>query len=153
MFYFFNFIKKIIQKFARSKSITYICIINFTTMKNIILIDFAFTSIDTLKTICDDLKINFDVLKKDKDDFKFYKVWIDIENKTMIAYSTTKRPNDIIYTVGLSNILTEMSSYQLKPTCDLSDLTVDKILDKISKYGMSSLLKEEKDFLEEASKN
>ena len=78
---------------------------------------------------------------------------IDIENKTMIAYSTTKRPNDIIYTVGLSNILTEMSSYQLKPTCDLSELTVDKILDKISKYGMSSLLKEEKDFLEEASKN
>jgi hypothetical protein len=35
----------------------------------------------------------------------------------------------------------------------LSDLNVDKILDKIAKYGMSSLLKEEKEFLDLASKN
>ena len=122
------------------------------TMKNIILIDFTYTSIDTLKSICADLKINFDVLKSDKEKFKFYKIWIDTDFKTMIAYSTVKKPKEIIYTNGLENILSEMSSYQLQPSIDLSELSVDKILDKISKFGMGSLLKEEKEFLDEASK-
>jgi hypothetical protein len=70
----------------------------------------------------------------------------------MIAYSTVKKPKEIIYTNGLENILSEMSSYQLQPSIDLSELSVDKILDKISKFGMTSLLKEEKEFLDEASK-
>lgn len=121
-------------------------------MKNTILIDFTFTSMDTLKSICDGLKINFDILKSDKEKFKFYKIWIDMEFKTMIAYSTVKKPKEIIYTNGLESILSEMSSYQLQPSVDLSELSVDKILDKISKFGMSSLLKEEKEFLDEASK-
>lgn len=121
-------------------------------MKNIILIDFTFTSMDSLKSICDDLKINFDVIKSDKEKFKFYKIWIDVEFKTMIAYSTVKKPKEIIYTNGLESILSEMSSYQLQPSTDLSQLSVDKILDKISKFGMNSLLKEEKEFLDEASK-
>lgn len=121
-------------------------------MKNIILIDFTFTSMDSLKSICDDLKINFDILKSDKEKFKFYKIWINTEFKTMIAYSTVKKPKEIIYTNGLESILSEMSSYQLQPSTDLSELSVDKILDKISKFGMSSLLKEEKEFLDKASK-
>jgi hypothetical protein len=122
-------------------------------MKNVILIDFAFTSDSTLKNICNELKLNFDVLKTEKDKFNFYKVWIDMSSKTMIAYTITKRPNDIIYTNGLSSLFLEMSSFQLQPSTDLSDLNVDKILDKIAKYGMSSLLKEEKEFLDLASKN
>ena len=122
-------------------------------MKNTILIDFAFTSLQALKSICDDLKINFDILKSDKEKFKFHKIWIDMEFKTMIAYTTVKKPNDIVYTVGLESILLEMSSYQLQPSTDLSELSVDKILDKISKFGMDSLLKEEKEFLDEVSKS
>lgn len=122
-------------------------------MKNTILIDFAFTSIQALKSICDDLKINFDILKSDREKFKFHKIWIDMEFKTMIAYTTVKKPNDIVYTVGLESILLEMSSYQLQPSTDLSELSVDKILDKISKFGMDSLLKEEKEFLDEVSKS
>lgn len=121
-------------------------------MKNIILIDFSVTSLETLKKICDGVKINFDVLKDDKEKFKFYKVWIDVDQKTMIAYTTTKRITDIIYTTGLGEILNDMTSFQLKPTCDLSELSVDKILDKISQFGMNSLLKEEKDFLDNASR-
>ena len=121
-------------------------------MKNVIVIDFAFTSETNLKNICQELQINFDVLNAEKGRFKFYKVWIDTESKTLIAYTTTKNPSDLVYTNGLNTVLTQIATYQLKPACDLSELTVDAILDKISKYGIGSLMKEEKDFLDEASK-
>lgn len=117
------------------------------------MIDFTITSLQTLKSICDEFKINFDVLKKDKEDFKFYKIWIDTQDKTMIAYSTVKKPQDIIYTSGLSTILQSFSSYQLKPVINLDELDVDKILEKISKFGINSLLKEEKEFLDNVSKS
>ena len=121
-------------------------------MKNVILIDFAVTSTSTLKNICSELKINFNVLNSDKEDFIFSKVWIDMSSKTMIAYTVAKSPKTIIYTSGIEDLLSSMNSFQLQPSTDLSELDVDKILDKISKYGMNSLLKEEKEFLDSASK-
>lgn len=121
-------------------------------MKNVILIDFAVTSTSTLKNICSELKINFNVLNSDKEDFNFSKVWIDMSSKTMIAYTVAKSPKTIIYTSGIEDLLSSMNSFQLQPSTDLSELDVDKILDKISKYGMNSLLKEEKEFLDSASK-
>jgi hypothetical protein len=121
-------------------------------MKNVILIDFAFTSEQTLKNICEELKINFNVLKVDKDKFKFHKVWIDMDSKTMIAYTTVKDTKTIVYTVGIESMLTSLQSYQLQPSTNLAELTLDGVLDKISKFGMSSLLKEEKEFLDQVSK-
>lgn len=122
-------------------------------MKNVILIDFAFTSEQTLKSICDELKINFKVLKSDKEKFKFYKVWIDMDSRTMIAYTTVKDTKNIVYTVGIESMLQSLNSYQLQPSTNLAELNVNSILDKISKYGIDSLLKEEKEFLDEFSKN
>lgn len=120
-------------------------------MKNIILIDYQFTSLDKLKKICDELNINFDVLKKDKEDFKLLKIWLDIDLLYMVAYTTIKRPNEIKYD-GFEQRLLEMSRYSLKPTTDLSNLSIDSILDKISQFGINSLLKEEKEFLDNVSK-
>jgi precorrin-6x reductase len=122
-------------------------------MKNVILIDFALTSEKTLVSICDELKINFKVLKSDKEKFKFYKVWIDMDSRTMIAYTTVKDTKNIVYTVGIESMLQSLNSYQLQPSTNLAELNVNSILDKISKYGIDSLLKEEKEFLDEFSKN
>jgi precorrin-6x reductase len=121
-------------------------------MKNVILIDFALTSEKTLVSICDELKINFKVLKSDKEKFKFYKVWIDMDSRTMIAYTTVKDTKNIVYTVGIESMLQSLNSYQLQPSTNLAELNVNSILDKISKYGIDSLLKEEKEFLDEFSK-
>jgi hypothetical protein len=49
-------------------------------------------------------------------------------------------------------MLQSLNSYQLQPSTNLAELNVNSILDKISKYGIDSLLKEEKDFLDEFSK-
>lgn len=122
-------------------------------MKNVILIDFAFTSEQSLKSICDELRINFKVLKSDKEKFKFYKVWIDMDSRTMIAYTTVKDTKNIVYTIGIESMLQSLNSYQLQPSTNLAELNVNSILDKISKYGIDSLLKEEKEFLDEFSKN
>lgn len=122
---------------------------------NIIVIDYAFTSDEKLRRICDELKINYDILLKDKKDFKMYRSWIDITSKTMIAYTTTKRPNTLIYTEGFESTFMSIPRYEPKPIELPSPevkFDVDTILDKISKFGIDSLLKEERDFLDNSSK-
>ena len=127
---------------------------------NIIIIDYAFTSDEKLRRICDELKLNYDILIKDKKEFKMYRAWIDLTNKTMIAYSRTSRPNEIIYTPSYEELFRNIPRYEPTPIALPSpevnlnvDLNVDDILDKISKYGIDSLLKEEKDFLDNSSKD
>lgn len=123
---------------------------------NIIIIDYAFTSDEKLRRICDELKLNYDILVKDKKDFKMYRAWIDLTNKTMIAYSKTSRPNEIIYTSSYEELFRNIPRYEPKPIALPApevDLSIDAILDKISKYGIDSLLKEEKDFLDNSSKD
>jgi hypothetical protein len=123
---------------------------------NIIIIDFAFTSDDKLRRICEELKLNYDVLSNDKKQFKFYRVWIDLTSKTMIAYSTVSSPEKIIYTPAYEEIFRTIPRYEPKPIelpAPQVDLNIDSILDKISKYGIDSLLKEEKDFLDNSSKD
>jgi hypothetical protein len=121
----------------------------------IIVIDYAFTSDEKLKRISEELKLNYGVLKKDKKDFKFYRIWIDIDSKTMIAYSTTYSPDKMIFTEGFDDLFVGMKRYEPKPKglpAPKVDLNIDSILDKISKYGIESLLKEERDFLDNSSK-
>ena len=122
---------------------------------NIIIIDYAFTSDEKLRRICNELKINYDVLLKDKKEFKMYRAWIDITTKTMIAYSKTNSPNKIIYTDSYDSLFRSIPIYEPKPIAlpaPAVDLNIDSILDKISKYGIDSLLKEEKEFLDNSSK-
>jgi len=129
---------------------------------NIIVIDYAFTSDEKLRRICDELKLNYDILLKDKKEFKMYRAWIDLTNKTMIAYSKTSSPDKIIYTPSYEDIFRNIPRYEPTPIALPSpevnlnvdvDLNVDAILDKILKYGIDSLLKEERDFLDNSSKD
>lgn len=122
---------------------------------NIIVIDYTFTSDEKLQRICDELNFNYETLKKDKKELKLYRVWIDTISKTMIAYSTTNSLGKIVYTNHFDILFESIPRYEPKPA-ELPppkfDLNIDSILDKISKFGMNSLLKEERDFLDSSSK-
>lgn len=126
---------------------------------NIIVIDYAFTSDEKLKRITEELGLNYDLLLKEKKEFKMYRIWVDIDSKTMIAYTTTKSIKNIIYTQGYDELFVAMKGYEPKPIglpepksdYPKAELDIDSILDKISKFGIESLLKEEKDFLDNAS--
>jgi hypothetical protein len=125
----------------------------------IVVIDYTFTSDEKLKRISEELHLNYELLIKEKKEFKMYRIWIDIESKTMIAYTTTKSPKSIIYTRGYDDLFVSMKGYEPKPIglpepkieYPKAELNIDSILDKISKFGIESLLKEEKDFLDNAS--
>jgi len=124
----------------------------------IIVIDYTFTSDEKLKRISDELNLNHELLSKDRKEFKLHRIWIDIDSKTMIAYTTSKKPKEIIYTTGYEQLLFDIETYQPKPIGlpeaknEKTNLDIDSILDKISKSGIDSLLKEEKDFLDKSSK-
>lgn len=126
----------------------------------IIVIDHSFTSDEKLKRISDELNLNYELLVKDRKQFRLYRIWIDIDSKTMIAYTTTKSPKEIIYTKVHEELLFDIKGYDPKPIALPEpkneplkvDLNIDSILDKISKFGIESLLKEEKDYLDKLSK-
>ena len=118
---------------------------------NIIIIDYAFTSDDKLQRICDELSFNYETLKKDKKELKLYRVWIETISKTMIAYSTTYSSDEIIYTDEFNRLFETIPIYIPRPAelpAPKVNLNIDSILDKISKFGIESLLKEERDFLD-----
>lgn len=122
---------------------------------NIIVIDYAFTSDEKLKRICEELNLNYNILIKDKKKFKLNRIWVDIKTKTMIAYSVTTKPNEIIFTESYDDLFRTIPMYEPRPKelpAPKVDLNIDSILDKISKYGIDSLLKEERDFLDNSSK-
>lgn len=121
---------------------------------NLIVIDYAFTSDEKLKRICDELEFNYELLKKERKKFKMYRIWCDTITKTMVAYCTTNKPDEVIYTEGFDRLFISIPRYEPKPAQlppPNLDLNIDSILDKISKYGIDSLLKEEKDFLDKSS--
>ena len=73
----------------------------------------------------------------------------------MIAYCTTNKPEEIIYTNGFYELFPSIPRYEPKPKelpAPKVELNLDAILDKISKFGIDSLLKEERDFLDNISK-
>lgn len=123
---------------------------------NLILIDYAFTSDEKLKLICDELELNYDILIKDKKRFKLFRIWIDKDSKRMISYSTQKSPDKIEFTDAFDTGFKSMATYEPKvletKKIEIS-LDVDDILDKIHKFGIDSLLKEEKEFLDNSSKS
>lgn len=121
----------------------------------VVVIDYAFTSDEKLERISEELKLNFELLKKDKKQFKLYRIWLDVDSKTMIAYTTTYSPDKMVFTQGFDEVFVGMKRYEPKPKelpAPKVDLNIDSILDKISKYGIDSLLKEERDFLDNSSK-
>lgn len=118
---------------------------------NIVLIDLRKFNHPQLRTLCDTHKFNYDVLSGYKDN-GHAKVWVDADSKehTLFAF-TNKKSNEMHATLSLRDFLCNMSS--LEPVKKVRTLDLDSILEKISKYGMSSLKQDEVEFLENYNKS
>jgi hypothetical protein len=117
-------------------------------MKSIIKIDLRKFNHIKLKEVCDKYNIDYESLAHNKKD-GYAILWIDLKNKMIIAY-TMKKNDKIFYTESINNFLSSMKEVEMikQP----KELTVDSVLEKISKYGIDSLTNSEKDFLDNFSK-
>lgn len=122
-------------------------------MKNVIVIDFSISTEKDIIRICEEYDLNHVTLLEDKASFNLGRVYINIDSKLVIAYTFVDNPSEFIYTDFFEAQLKAIPTYQPKPAINIADLSVDSILDKIHKYGIDSLLKEEKEFLDQSSKN
>jgi hypothetical protein len=121
-------------------------------MKNIIKLDLR--KFNHIKLIEIGDKYEFDnesLLKNKKSGFAI--IWYDIESKILVAF-TRKKDNNIYYTNFMDEFLDSITEIEMlsRKNRVLEDLTVDNILEKISKYGIDSLTKAEKDFLDNSVK-
>jgi hypothetical protein len=123
---------------------------------NLIVIDFTISSEDEIKKICDKFNFDYKIISKDKKKFKLKKIFIDTVTKKLIAYTTKKDPLLVLYTDAIGDVFLNLPIFQLdEPKIESSlpiKLDVDSILEKIHKYGMNSLSKEERNFMDEESK-
>ena len=77
----------------------------------------------------------------------FAKLFIDRVNMAVIAF-TTKKNNQIEFSQAFIDGLQSMESVKLTKNVDLTELSFDDILEKISSKGIGSLSKREKDYLD-----
>jgi hypothetical protein len=107
-----------------------------------------------LKQDCDELGIDFEVLKKEKKMFDFYFFLLDAEDSARLFAFIRKGKNDVEMKKTFSNYLLSMSeniNSFIEPATDFSEsvtFNIDAILDKISDSGINSLTKEERNFLD-----
>jgi hypothetical protein len=121
-------------------------------MKNITCIDLRLFNHITLNEVSEKIGIDFNHLWNLKKD-GIAKIWIVVKGydgeNSLVAYNT-KKCEDVIFTNEFSKHLLEMDF--LKPEKKVKSLDTDSILEKISKFGISSLKPEEKDYLDSLSK-
>ncbi len=110
---------------------------------NIILINLENYSVEKLQELSS-LGLSPDVFIKDKSN-GFRKLWIDLNTGNVVAF--TKRTDRIEMTTSYKSSLCGVDELKMDSVdCEIV-LELDTILDKISKYGISSLVSEEKEFL------
>ncbi len=124
-------------------------------MKNIICIDLTQYTLTELKDVSEVYNIPFFYLKDMKgnpgEDVYFAKVWFDTLNQELVGYSSIEDKDKFILSQSYTNVMVDIKPVDLKKR-RVDVLTVDNILDKIAKYGIDSLVKEEKDFLDNTGK-
>lgn len=116
----------------------------------------TFISDEKLYKICEELGLNYDVLIRDKKAHRLYHIWIDLSTKSMIAYSKTADSDKIIYTDSFENLFRTIPRFETKlieKQIPAVDLNMDAILEKIFQFGIDSLTKGERDFLDKASRS
>lgn len=125
---------------------------------NIISIDYTNTSDEDIKLICDKFELNYKQMMRDRKTYKLKKVFIDVFNNKLIAFTTKRDPLNVQFSEGAEDVFLKMPTYKIESKKEIKqlpapkiDLNIDSILDKISKYGINSLLKEERDFLDKSS--
>ena len=114
-------------------------------MKNIICLDLSNLTEVQLESICIDLDLDFSALLENKVKFLIDKAYIDLNILKMFAY-TLVSDKDVIKYLDIDSVLKSIPVYEKKVAVEVI-LNADVILDKISKYGVDCLVKEELDFL------
>ena len=124
-------------------------------MKNIICIDLTQYTLQELKEVSEVYNIPFFYLEDLKgnpgEEVYFAKMWFDTLNQEIVGYSSILDKDKLILSESYTDIISDIKPSELKKR-RVDILTVDNILDKIAKYGIDSLVKEEKDFLDNVEK-
>jgi len=124
-------------------------------MKNIICIDLTQYTLTELKDVSEVYNIPFFYLEDLKGDpgeeVYFGKMWFDTLNQEIVGYSSILDKDKLILSESYTDIISDIKPSDLKKR-RVDVLTIDNILDKIAKYGIDSLVKEEKDFLDNSEK-
>lgn len=119
-------------------------------------IDFSTTSDADLRVILKRYAIKYDELIEKHKKFGFYKIFIDLDTFKLFAYILVSDKNKVEFTDGINEVLLSIKPEVVeeeKPQIDIDiSFDVDQILEKISKFGINSLTKAEKDFLDNQSK-
>jgi len=117
---------------------------------NIICIDLTKFNFEKLKDVSVKTNIRYELLVNNKKN-DFAKLFFDMSGDgVIIAFTTKKDKNRVVYTDVYSDTLLSMKSIEIvkQPV----QLELDTVLEKISKYGIGSLSGSEKDFLDNLSK-
>jgi hypothetical protein len=120
-------------------------------MKNIICVDLTKFNNEKLVEVANIYKLSVEGLINDKKE-GFAKVYIDIENGLLVAFTYKKNKDEIVIADVFTDSLKSIPSVVVEKKQPLSEMTIDNILDKISKYGIESLSINEKNFLDDISK-
>jgi hypothetical protein len=119
-------------------------------MENLICIDLTKFNNEQILKICSNLNFEQENLLNNKKK-GFAKLWLCEKTGTIVAYNT-KKDKTIKYTSDFTNKLNSMENFSIKKEERLEPskpvLNVDTILEKISKFGIQSITKEEKEFLD-----
>lgn len=119
-------------------------------MENIICIDLINSDLSKLNDLADLFSISVEPLILNKR-AGFARLWIDPVSGILIAYSIKSNPLAIVMSNIFKDSLVSIEPYSIVKPIEKVELNSDKILDKISKTGIKSLLKEEVEYLKSLS--
>ncbi len=116
-------------------------------MGNIICIDLTKFNNEKLVQLAKIYKLSPEGLINDKKE-GFAKVYMDIDKGLLVAFTYKRRKDEIVIADVFNEHLRSIPSVVVEKKQPLSEMTIDSILDKISKYGIESLSINEKNFLD-----
>lgn len=120
-------------------------------MKNLISIDLTKYNKEKLIEIANKYRLDPVSLVENKDK-DFHTLYIDTNLFQIIAFTTKKNKNKLVYTDLYTDTLKSIKPLSLfKETKVPRVMNVDTILDKIGKYGIESMSEDEKKFLDSKS--
>jgi hypothetical protein len=119
-------------------------------MKNIICIEISKYNQDELSKMNKDLNLK----RLDLNNFKrleAVKIWISLDTEELVSFTFIEGGEDVLYFGDdYKKMFLDIKPFELPKK--LKFLSIDSILEKITKYGMESLTKDEKEFLDKESK-
>jgi len=120
-------------------------------MKNIICIDLTMFNNEKLVEVSKLYNLEEKSLLSNKKN-GFAKLYINITDGVLIAFTYKSNKDEIVIADTFTNSLKSIPSVTAKKKQPKFEMTIDNILDKISKYGIESLSINERNFLDENSK-